>query len=176
MRNKILSALFFIAGVAGLVVFLVSISGCRSSKELLTEKKEITDSVRTEVKWKDTVIYLKGDSVKITTKVPCPDAKWKGSAKGGRLNLDASLENGELHIDCKTDSLLQVIKMRETEIERIRKEVNTKQHIKQTTIYKIPNWCKWYLALSAAYFIIKFRKGFVSLGKSALTSTVNHFK
>jgi hypothetical protein len=168
MKNNFLSVLSLIIGLIGAALFVLAVAGCRSSREIKESKHELRDSVREVIKYRDSIIKIKGDSVKIKVQVPCPDAKWQGQANSGKLKLDASLYNGELNIDCKTDSLLLVIKMQEKELERFRNEQQVDSSVKVIT--KMPFWAKPALCISIiaiVLFVIKHRSMLMGLGVNA---------
>jgi hypothetical protein len=120
--------------------------GCRTGKPVVDQVK---DSTVVKYYYRDSIINLPGDTVKITTSVPCPEAKWQAQAKSGRTVLVASLKNGELSIDCKQDSLLLRISLLEKELER---NTSTIVHVpvpQEVIRYRTPWWAKITLALSA---------------------------
>ena len=131
--------------VAAMIVLPV---GCRTSKPVIDS---VTDSTVVKYYYRDTLITLPGDTVQIITQVPCPEAKWKGQVKSGRSVLVASLENGELNINCKQDSLLLRIAILEKELER---KTNTIVHVpvpSEVIRYRTPWWAKIALALSILF-------------------------
>jgi hypothetical protein len=102
----------------------------------------VKDSTIVKYYYRDSVITVHGDTVRIKTTVPCPDAKWNATAKTGRSSLVASLNNGELSIDCKQDSLLLRISVLEKELER---KTNTIVHVpvpREVIRYRTPWWAK----------------------------------
>ena len=108
----------------------------------------VKDSTIVKYYYRDSIITVQGDTVRIQTTVPCPDAKWNATAKSGRSSLVASLNNGELSIDCKQDSLLLRISLLEKELER---KTNTIVHVpvpREVIRYRTPWWAKITLALS----------------------------
>jgi hypothetical protein len=161
-----LSVVGFALGLIGAILFVWAVAcGCRSTKELRETKERTKDSVREVIKWKDTIIRMPGDTARIRVQVPCPDAKWQGQASSGKIKLNASLNNGELDIDCKTDSLLMVIQMQQTEIEKFRSE---EKSFKSEKVIKItPWWSKPALYISiiaVALFVIKHRNMLTGIG------------
>jgi hypothetical protein len=136
-------------------VIMLSLFGCHSSKRL---QQTVSDSVRVEYKVKDTTIYLPGDTVSISSAVPCPDAVWSGEAMGTRVSLKATLQNGNLKVSCKTDSLVHRITYLEKELAhkstvRVPVAVPVIQH-------RPPWWAKLTLIISLVsigYIIVKNR-------------------
>lgn len=132
-----------------LAVYVVSMTtllfGCKTSKPVVAG---VNDSTVVKYFYRDTIIALPGDTVRIKTTVPCPEAKWSAQAKSGRSSLVASLNNGELSIDCKQDSLLLRISVLEKELER---KTNTIVHVqvpREVIRYRTPWWAKITLWLS----------------------------
>jgi hypothetical protein len=127
------------------IVVMALLFGCRTAKPVVDQVK---DSTVVKYYYRDSIINLPGDTVKITTTVPCPEAKWQAQAKSGRTVLVASLKNGELSIDCKQDSLLLRISLLEKELER---NTSTIVHVpvpQEVIRYRTPWWAKITLALS----------------------------
>jgi hypothetical protein len=127
------------------IVVMALLFGCRTAMPVVDQVK---DSTVVKYYYRDSIINLPGDTVKITTSVPCPEAKWQAQAKSGRTVLVASLKNGELSIDCKQDSLLLRISLLEKELER---NTSTIVHVpvpQEVIRYRTPWWAKITLALS----------------------------
>lgn len=146
----------------------------QESTETKTEDKQQTvDSVRVVEKLRYVPVPVKGDSVKISVPVPCPDsAKSSGEVNNGRTRLTYNLQNGRLSVDCKTDSLLLEIWARDTEVERLRIDNRSLQTEKQqvkvitqtVTKYRTPLWA--WLTMAALLIIIfrrPIKKGLVNL-------------
>lgn len=118
---------------------------CKSSKPIIDQVK---DSTVVKYYYRDTIITLPGDTVQIKTTVPCPEAKWSARAKSGRTVVVASLNKGELNIDCKQDSLLLRISLLEKELART---TTTTVHVpvpQEVIRYRTPWWAKIALGLS----------------------------
>ena len=143
-------ALFVTIMVMLVAAMFTLMFGCRSTRPLTDRVK---DSTVVKYYYRDTIITLPGDTVQIKTMVPCPEAKWSAKAKSGRSVLVASLNNGELNIDCKQDSLLLRISLLEKELART---VNTTVHVpvpQEVIRYRTPWWAKITLALSLILII-----------------------
>jgi len=144
------NALFITLLVVYLVAMITLMFSCRTYKPLIDQVK---DSTVVKYYYRDTIITQPGDTVQIKTTVPCPEAKWQAQAKSGRTTLIASLNNGELNIDCKQDSLLLRISVLEKELER---KTNTIVHVpvpQEVIRYRTPWWAKITLALSGILII-----------------------
>ncbi|WP_143067628.1 hypothetical protein [Niastella yeongjuensis] len=121
---------------------------CRTSKPVVDQVK---DSTVIKYYYRDTMITLPGDTVQLIATVPCPEAKWQAQAKGGRSMLIASLNNGELSIDCKQDSLLVRISLLEKELERKTNTIVRVPVPQEVIQYRTPWWAKIALALSLLF-------------------------
>lgn len=133
------NAIFITIVVVYAIIMMTLLLGCRASRPLIDQVK---DSTVVKYYYRDTLITLPGDTVQIRTTVPCPEAKWKAQAKSSRSVLVASLENGQLSIDCKQDSLLLRISLLEKELERT---TNTIVHVpvpREVIRYRTPWWAK----------------------------------
>jgi hypothetical protein len=122
--------------------------GCKSSKPLATSQQ---DSTIVKYYYRDSIITLAGDTVRINTTVPCPEAKWKATAKSGRSSLVASLNNGKLSIDCKQDSLLLRISLLEKELERKTNTIVQVPVPREVIRYRVPWWAKITLGISILF-------------------------
>lgn len=160
--------------IAILVVYVTAMItlmfGCKTSKPVIDQVK---DSTVVKYFYRDTIITLPGDTVQIRTTVPCPEAKWSTQAKSGRTVVVASLNKGELNIDCKQDSLLLRISLLEKELART---TTTTVHVRvpqEVIRYRTPWWAKialgiclllltifciknWRLLFAGAKALIKF--------------------
>ena len=139
------NAIFITIMVVYVAAMLTLMFGCRTAKPLIDQVK---DSTVVKYYYRDSIITLPGDTVQIKTTVPCPEARWSAQAKSGRTVLVASLNNGELNIDCKQDSLLLRISLLEKELERT---TNTIVHVpvpQEVIRYRTPWWAKITLGLS----------------------------
>ena len=142
------NAIFITILVVYVIIMMALLYGCRTSKPVAAQVK---DSTIVKYFYRDSIITLPGDTVQITASVPCPEAKWKAQAKSGRTVLAASLNNGELSIDCKQDSLLLRISLLEKELER---KTNTIVHVpvpQEVIQYRTPWWARIALAVSLLF-------------------------
>lgn len=139
------NAIFLTILVVYVITMMTLLFGCKASKPVADLVK---DGTVVKYYYRDTVITLPGDTVQLITSVPCPEAKWQAQAKNGRSVLVARLNNGELSIDCKQDSLLLRISLLEKELER---KTNTIVHVpvpQEVIRYRTPWWAKITLVLS----------------------------
>lgn len=149
------NAIFITILVVYVAAMITLMFGCRASKPLIDN---VNDSAVVKYYYRDSIITLPGDTIQIKTTVPCPEATWSTQAKSGRTILVASLNKGELKIDCKQDSLLLRISLLEKELTRTTK---TTVHVpvpQEVTRYRTPWWAKITLGLSIiliATFCIK---------------------
>jgi hypothetical protein len=150
---------FFITILTVYVAFMTALLfGCKASKPVVAGVK---DSTVIKYFYRDTLITLPGDTVRIKTTVPCPEAKWSAQAKSGRSSLTASLHNGELSIDCKQDSLLLRISVLEKELERKTNTIVQVPVPREVIRYRTPWWAKITLGISIILltgFCIKHRQ------------------
>lgn len=135
-----------------LLMILFAFCACRTSKPLTSES--VTHSVEYIIK--DSIIKEPGDTVNLTTVLPCPDAKWSGEVKGSKTTLTASLENGVLNIDCHTDSLIKKIQWLEKQSKTERQIVITNE-VKVPVKYT-PKWVWYLMAISIGLAVYTFRK------------------
>jgi hypothetical protein len=148
------------------IAMAVLLFGCKSYKPVVDSVK---DSTVVKYFYRDSIITLPGDTVRIKTTVPCPEAKWRAQAKSGRSSLVASLNNGELSIDCKQDSLLLRISVLEKELER---KTNTIVHVpvpREVIRYRAPWWANitlWLSIILIAGFCIKHWKLLIANAKA----------
>lgn len=133
-----------------LMVFMISCKTAKPPGKQVTETENVTYVI------KDSIIREPGDTVKLVTKIPCPDADWQGETKGSKTKLTASLKNGTLQINCETDSLMKRIQWLEKNTERI-KEVTIFQEVKVPDPY-IPKWVWYTLLLFSSYTVYSCRK------------------
>lgn len=139
-----------------------------SVKDSIIEKEVIT--------YRDTTIIIPGDTVQIIDTIPCPGIvyKKKATSKSGHTTIDVSIDNGKLKVDCKTDSLQQVI-------DSLATIFKDRQHFKTTTVtypvpveivkYKTPKWAWYLLAFNVVFFGWKYR-GFIVGGASKLLNII----
>ncbi|MFL5747224.1 MAG: hypothetical protein ACJ751_21295 [Niastella sp.] len=142
------NAIFITILVVYVIIMMALLFSCKTSKPVIDQVK---DSTVVKYYYRDSVITLPGDTVQLITSVPCPDAKWQAKAKNGRTMLVASLNKGELSIDCKQDSLLLRISLLEKELER---KTNTIVHVpvpQEVIQYRTPWWAKIALAVSLLF-------------------------
>lgn len=145
-----------------LSIILLGLLFASCSRNMLpTVQTVIKDSiVQTEhtVHTRDTM-YLPGDSVEISVAVPCPDATINQVVKSGKTTLRAKLENGRLTVDCKTDSLQQIIdSLTILKNKEITKTITTTVNVPVEVVkYKVPTWCWWLLGFNVLSIIWRYR-------------------
>lgn len=152
--------------VFAICLFLFS---CKAPAKIMSQQ-DSKDSVRIEYKIKDTVIRIPGDTVRLQTKVPCPDADWHGEVKGNKTSVKASLKNGELNVDCHSDSLNLRIQYLEKELTNRNVSVTTNTIEVPVNVPKpyIPKWVWYLLFYSFGITLWKFWKQIVQLVKKLI--------
>jgi hypothetical protein len=124
--NKTLNISFTAYLVIYFTILSILLTGCAATKYLPSPTVTTKDSIV----YKDRLITLhvppvriKGDTVKLSDTVPCPNANWRGTAisKSSHTSVTASLSKGVITISCKEDSLNVLVdslkaKIREKEV------------------------------------------------------------
>lgn len=173
--NKTEDAGFILLGIFSFLIglFLVQgLTGCskRQYPVVITNTTETKDSSASETKiiYKDTIIKMPGDSVRITDTflVPCPGLAYtkKVTSPSGRTSAEINIKGNRLQVDCKTDSLQLVIDSLATVISTQKfwhSQVITRWHqlppIKINRWY-IPWWIWLLLAGTLMYWGYQLRK------------------
>ncbi|MBO9200576.1 MULTISPECIES: hypothetical protein [Niastella] len=143
------NAIFVSILVVYVIIMMALLFGCRTTRPVVDQVK---DSTVIKYYYRDTLITLPGDTVQIIATVPCPEAKWQAQAKSGRSVLVASLNNGELSIDCKQDSLLLRISLLEKELDRKTNTIVRVPVPQEVIQYRAPWWAR--IALVASLLFI----------------------
>jgi hypothetical protein len=148
------------------ILSLVLFASC-SRNMLPTVQNDTKDStVQTEhtIHTTDTV-YVPGDSVEISVAIPCPDAVFNQEVNNTNTKLKVKLKNGQLTVNCKTDSLQKIIDSITT-VKRweLHKTITKTITVKEKVIkYKVPAWCWWLLAFFVGSIVYKFRHSIIGL-------------
>jgi hypothetical protein len=156
-------------------ILLLSIlfAACSTIKYLPAETiTTVKDSVsqKTDTLYRDTTIYLPGDSVEIIYALPCPDAVVNDYYEStGNVSLSIKKDSkGKVTINCKADSLKLVIDSLQTLIktkEKFHSKETTKQVPYPVEVPKpyIPKWMWWALGISVAVNGFSYRKYWLKL-------------
>lgn len=159
------------------VLLIFGLASC--SKKMLPpaqEKIVIKDSIieREKIEYRDTTIFLPGDTTEISVAIPCPDVVIDTTAKKGRLNLSVKSDGrGNVKVNCNSDSLNLVIDSLKTVIkekESYHSNYTEKKipYAVEVIKYKIPGWCWWVLLYAIGLTVWTFRKPFKVLIKAAI--------
>lgn len=165
---KKINALFISIITIYVLSLFMALSGCKSHKPIVTSVK---DSTIVKYSYKDTTITLHGDTVRIETTVPCPEAKWEGYAKSGKTTLHARIDSGQLRIDCHQDSLLLRITWLEKELERKTTTTVSVPVPVEVIRYRAPWWAKitlWFSLICVAWLAFTYRKRLAKLIQSII--------
>jgi hypothetical protein len=146
-----------------IILTMCALFGCSRRVAPTRSQVEIRDSIvnDTTVIIKDTIIYRPGDSVKIRVTIPCPDAKIDTVlvSASGKTTARLQIKNGNVEVDCKTDSLQVVIQLLRRELIRQASFHSRKETIEvpvEVPVYKMPKWV-WYLIMfNLVYFGIRY--------------------
>lgn len=111
------------------------------------------------VKYRDTTIIIPGKTVTIEKEVNCDSLKRaqlpKTTVKSGNLNATVEIKDGKLKVDCKADSLEQVIKLKEKTISELQKSSTVKETI--WDVYQVhwyDTFCRWYFIITATFITL----------------------
>lgn len=156
------------------ILFLFASASC--SKKMLPqggEKIMMQDSVHehTTVIYKDTSIFIPGQSITVVDSIPCPEAILHTVKKDGRLTAKINISNGKIEVNCNQDSLLKVISFLESKVTTLQK-IHTTETTKgvpvEVTRYRVPKWVWWLMGANVLYITWYFRKGIFSIIQSVI--------
>lgn len=111
---------------------------------------------------KDTTIYVPvkytvpGDSVIIKDSIPCPDVQYKKEIKSGsgRTRVEIEISRGKLKVDCKVDSLNNVIDSLAVKLKTMESYKSEVKIVEKPVIRKVvPLWCWILLGVVILYLI-----------------------
>lgn len=118
--------------------------------------------------YRDTTAKVKGEGVKLSNipvtvddngKAQLP--KTKAASKSGRVNVEAEIKDGKLNVDCKEDSLFDVIVKLKEKISTIEKNHSEVQVKKEYTEHWYDIVCRWVavvtVILAGIYITIKLK-------------------
>lgn len=136
--------------IALAILTVVWMTGCMTKKKCEAYcKANVKDSVRVErhdttiTKWRDTTVYLPGETVKIRDFVFCDSLNKaqmpKTKVKGKHLTATVEIKDNKLAVDCAEDSLIAVNAKLRDEL-RISKE--STYHKQVVTVEK--QYTAWY--------------------------------
>ena len=148
------------------ILFAISVLFVLASCGRLTVPQQVIktvtrDSVVTNTVYlpKDSIIYLPGDTLEIYEAIPCPEVDLSREVRSTKTSMTASvkIKNGQLSVECKTDSLMERIAWLEKQVEK------ASFSVKETTIEvpveviknKVPKWCWWLLLAVVVYIDIR---------------------
>lgn len=117
-------------------------------------KTEIKENVVEKIVYvkKDSLVKMPGDSVKIHDTVTCPGVVYhkEATSKSGSTKTTVDLRNGELNVDCKTDSLTARIHWLEANGTKVITKTATTTITPPAEKY-IPKWVWWMVAIVTLY-------------------------
>ena len=162
--SKLLTILF------ALFVF----ASCKTIQPVVETKIVIKDSIvnTTEIIYRDSTIYLPGDTTEIGFAIPCPE--FSQEKKKGNTTIGVKSDGkGNVKITCREDSLKLVIDSLQTIISKkevYHSEEKTTVVEKPVTVlkYKIPKWCWWLLIINIALLAWRFRNPIGAFIKKAV--------
>ncbi len=141
-------------------VFFISLLFCLGScsRRMIPQAPQIIvkDSVveKIETRYHSDTVHLPGDTLEITTAIPCPDVLFSKTIKKGRTTLSANIGGGILTVNCHEDSLMAIIDSLQ-EVTHFKEDFHNKETIviqeKEVIKNKVPKWCWWMLGLSVLY-------------------------
>jgi hypothetical protein len=146
------------------LILLLLLSSCRIALPTIGSTVTSSDSVSTQVltRYRDTMIYVKPDSVILYDHLPCPDLNYFNGVTDGRLTATVKIENGIMKVDCKADSLELRIQQLETEITTQKTAIRetTTERIKEVVKYRYYGFRQWLIVLLLCVFFSFYGKGF----------------
>lgn len=148
----ILTAIFFLAS-------------CKTPQVVIRLVTKDSVILKDTTIYKTVTKYLPGDSVEISVAIPCPDAKFDTTVKKGKTSLTATIKNGRLAIDCKTDSLQHII----DSVTRLKNKEVYHTEVKEVPVNVptpyIPKWVWWLLVVNVGAVAYKFRYPLIGMFK-----------
>ena len=105
---------------------------------------------------KDSLVKAPGDSVKIHDTIPCPGVAYHKEAvsKTGSTKATVDIRNGELNVECKTDSLQARIEWLEANGTKTITKTQTTTIIPPAERH-IPKWVWWLVTIVTLYVSAK---------------------
>ncbi|MEZ7494507.1 hypothetical protein QO206_03355 [Leeuwenhoekiella aequorea] len=160
MKKHILIRWFARLALAlALVLIILSAGGCKS-KATLTETTTIRDSTVTTIKVtpRDTVIRVAGDSLQLKVSLAKLRENLYITETRNRVTASVGLQGDELTVDCKIDSLLVELELRDTIITTLRERLEKKATVKEVPVKYVPWYIKilaWIGGLTVVYLGVK---------------------
>lgn len=167
MKRKVATILIFILW-ALIMLFSLFATGCKPQQ--IVSERVVEKEVRKEIR--DTVSVVSPDTASIRMLLQCDSAgnvliRELETERGRRITAEANLiragDNTSLIVDCKEDSLMQIIRKYKTEIEQLKStERIVEKPIKYVPgYYKFCSWAFWVIfaiiaARTALWAIKKF--------------------
>lgn len=101
--------------IIAILPVLLLLFSCTTQKRCLAKfppEVVVKDSIvtNTEVRYRDTTIFIPGKTIMLTQKAPCIDFSFSKKSDDGNTTLSVNSKNGVLTATCESDSLKQVIK------------------------------------------------------------------
>ena len=142
-----------IIGIVIVIAIAICLFGCKTPQPIVqTEVKEVL--IEREVR--DTIVTIEPDSASIKALLECDSAgnvliRELQEIQGKNVSLALALKNAKgkpatLSVDCKQDSLEQVIAMRDETI----KELSNNKQVETIEVKYIPEIVKWFAWTGAA--------------------------
>jgi len=156
-----------------LLLVAFSLASCRSAKITTQETITVRDTTTTVVTVtpRDTLIKIPGDAVKFRVLLAdLTEKKLSKKSPSGRTEASVFVMDEELFVDCKTDSLEQVIQLQEKTITTLRNRLEQKDTVVEVPVKFVPWYIKtlaWIggalLLLGACYIAIMILKPKIKL-------------
>ena len=142
-----------IIGIVIVIAIAICLFGCKTPQPIVqTEVKEVL--IEREVR--DTIVTIEPDSASIKALLECDSAgnvliRELQEIQGKNVSLALALKNAKgkpatLSVDCKQDSLEQVIAMRDETI----KELSNNKQTETIEVKYIPSFVKWFAWIGGA--------------------------
>ena len=140
---------------------------CRSSRHLTTT--QTSDSTRITERWRDSLIYIQPDKAWLKGWLECDSAgqvllRELEIERGKNITPTIKIVNDTVYVECKTDSLEMLLRLRDMEIERLKQErteviVEVEKELTwwQTTQMKLGRVFLMAIAVFVALIVIKER-------------------
>lgn len=134
---------------------LAALAFASCSRKTIQTASITNDSIviQHEVQYRDTLITIPGETITINDTIPCPEANVFREVKQGRTTARLWINKGMVQVDCKTDSLQQIVQMLRRELMK----VSNFHKEKRSETFQIAPWYKqWFLWLFIAIGLIAY--------------------
>lgn len=151
-----------------LIIAVIGTAFTSCSRQALPQITATKDSSITKefVTFKHDTIVTPGQTVELIKLMHCPDAKFDTVIKNGNTTLTASLKNGNLNMQCKSDSLMHIIDSITTLKQKEFYHTETITVNVEVIKYKVPRWCWWLLLGVIGYIVYCFKNPILLFIKS----------